>query len=102
MTACFDGIVSSEVFVEPGDRVFFTRIEVSDEDRKLVAAEPRDDVGASKTAVEYCRGVDECVVAFVVTEFVVDALHAVEVDKEQQQVFFLPAREVEVRRGLFE
>src|SRR6185369_5512704 len=29
-------------------------------------------------------------------------LHAIEVDEEEQQFFFLPAREIEVRRSLFE
>src|SRR6185369_13013344 len=49
-----------------------------------------------------CGRIDQRVVDFVVTKLVVDALHAVEVDEEQQERFFLSAREVEIRRGLFE
>ncbi len=98
----FRRVVGFEIFVESRDCVFFTGVEVGYENCKLIAAKPRDDVGTSETAIEYRGGIDQRVVAFVMTKLVVDSLHAVEVDKEQQQSLFLPACEVEIRRCLFE
>src|SRR5687768_2951436 len=102
MTSCDSRVVSFEIFVEPADRVFFAGIQISYENGKLIATEPRDYVGTAEGAIEYGRGVDECIVAFVVSKLVVDLLHTIEIDEEQEQAFFLPAREIEVRRCLFE
>jgi hypothetical protein len=88
MTASFGSVVGFQVLVESCDRVFFARVQIGDEHGELVAAEARDDVGAAEAAIEYRGRVDERVVAFVMSKLVVDLLHAVEVDEEQQQFSF--------------
>ena len=55
-----------------------------------------------KLLVKYLSGLDESVVAFVMSKLVVDLLHAVEVDEEEQQALVLAASEIEIRRSLFE
>src|SRR5215208_238225 len=101
MSACFGGVVGFEILVKSCDGLFFTGIQIGDEHRKLVASEPGDYVRTSKAAIEYRGRVDECVVAFVMSKLVVDPFHPVEVDEEEEQVFLLPAGEVEIRRRLF-
>src|ERR1041385_1798564 len=102
MTTRFRRVVGFEIFVESRDCVFFIGVEIRYENGELIAAEPRDDVGTTKTAIKYRGGTDQRIVAFVMAKLVVDPFHAVEVDEEQQQSLSLPASEVEVRRCLFE
>src|SRR6185503_8131441 len=79
-----------------------TGVQIRYENGELVAAKPRDDVGGPEGAIEYCGGTDQCVVAFGVSKLIVDPLHSIEVDEEQQQFFLLPSCEIEVRRSLFQ
>src|ERR1051326_773004 len=95
-------VVGLEIFIETRDRFFLVGVEIGDEHGELITAEPRDNVGAAETAIKNLGGLNQRVVAFVVTKLVVDLLHAVEVDEEQQQLLLLPAREVEIRRRLLE
>src|SRR5215203_2924426 len=102
MSACFAGLVRFKVVVEPCDGVFFIGVKVGYEDCKLVATEARNNVRAPEAAIEYFGGVDECVVAFVMSKLVVDPFHPIKVDEKQEQVFLLAACEIEVGRSLFE
>src|SRR5215213_453289 len=102
MTASFRGVVGVQILVESCDCLFFTRVQVCDENGELITTETRDDVRATETAIKNGGGLDERVVAFVMSKLVVDPLHAIKVDEEKQQLFFLTASKVEVRCGLFE
>src|SRR5512136_1310912 len=58
---------------------------VGDEDRKFVPTHPPKDVGLAKRVSEYVRGVQQGTVSFLVAEGVIDLLHAVEIDKQDQE-----------------
>src|SRR5215213_1580036 len=94
MTASFRGVVGVQILVESCYCLFFTRVQVCDENGELITTETRDDVRATETAIKNGGGLDECVVAFVMSKLVVDSLHAIKVDEEKQQLFFLTASEV--------
>src|SRR6185503_2582236 len=90
-------VVGPEVFIETTDCLVFVGVAIGDEHREFVAAEPGNDVCAAEAAVEYVGGADESDVAFAMSKLVVDLLHAVEVDEEEQQALFFATREIEIR-----
>jgi len=54
------------------------------QDRELVAAEPRQEVAPADDRAEAARDLDEQLVAVIVAERVVDLLEAVEVDEQER------------------
>src|SRR4030095_3257885 len=63
---------------------------------ELVAAHPRQDVGLAEGLVEDLRELRKRPVARRVTELVVDALHIVEVDEQDDHVAALALRDARV------
>ena len=66
-----------------------------EQDRELVAADPRDDVALANAADEQARDLDQRFVAGLMAEAVVDRLQAVEVDEQQRGLLVVAADAVD-------
>ena len=70
----------------PGDlQARLGAVAPADEDRELVAAQPREQILLAHLAREALRDLAQQVVAALVAEDVVDLLEAVEVDEQQRE-----------------
>jgi hypothetical protein len=78
-----------------GDAQRATLVGTGQNDQKLLATPATDRVLGSECPVEDLRGLDEHLVAYSVTEPVVDRLEVVEVDEKERQGQIVPARGAE-------
>ncbi len=83
----------SAIYVDqPSGRVVGDRFGgIDQEDRELVAADPRHAVAPAHAADQHARDLDQRFVAGLVAEAVVDQLQSIEIDEQHRRIFIVAA-----------